>query len=202
VDIQLSKDQQPVLFHDRSLQRLANDEHPVHQLEWSALQKLTLIQSLKIPHLDELVRYIQSTTDVLFFIEVKRISLVAFGVPTVVDIILEALKPVSHQCVIISYSLDALHYVRQSSEWPIGVVVDNWAEHNKQDILQLKAEYFFCGLESLPQGENVKLELKLKKSKLVVFETIDVKVANELLQRGVDLVETFSIGAMIKACAT
>lgn len=194
VDIQLTKDQQPVLFHDRTLQRLANDEHAVHQLEWSALQKRTLTQSLNIPHLNELVRYIQSTTEVLFFIEVKRNSLAEFGVSTVVDIILEVLKPVAHQCVIISYSLDALQYVRQCNDWPVGVVVDDWDDHSKQDILHLKAEYFFCDLESLPPGKTVKLE----QGKLVVFETVDAEVANKLLQHGVDLVETFAIGEMIK----
>lgn len=195
VDIQLTEDQQPVLFHDRNLQRLANNEHAVNQLTWSALQKLRLSQSLKIPHLEELVAYIQLTPEVLFFIEIKRNSIEAFSVPIVVDIILEVLKPVLQQCIIISYSLDALVYVRQCGDGPIGVVVDQWHEHHQQEILDLNAEYFFCDLASLPKNESIKLE----KSKLVVFETVDIELANELLHRGVDLVETFSIGTMIKA---
>lgn len=195
VDIQLTKDKEAVLFHDRTLLRLAGNEKAVHELSWPALQKLQLVQSLPITHLKELAEYIRTTKDVLFFIEIKRISIEMFGVYLVVDNILKALEHVKEKCVVISYSRDALGYVRHQSLMPVGVVVDNWEERNSQDILNLNAEYLFCNLESLPEDKPVKIE----NGKLVVFETEDPKAAYNLLQRGVDLVETFSIKEMIQA---
>jgi len=195
VDIQLTKDKEPVLFHDRTLHRLAGNEKAVHELNWPALQKLQLVQSLPITHLEELAEYIQTTKDVLFFIEIKRISIEIFGVQLVVDIILQALEHVKEKYVAISYSHDALGYIRHQSSIPVGFVIDNWEERNSQDIINLNAEYLFCNLESLPKDKPVKFD----NGKLVVFETEDPKVAYGLLQRGVDLVETFSIGEMIQA---
>lgn len=197
VDIQLTKDKEPVLFHDHTLHRLAGSRKAVHDLSWSALQELELLQSLRITHLTELVRYIQTTQSVTFFIEVKRSSIKAFDMQTVVDIILQALKPAKDQCVIISYSLETLQYVRQQSVFPIGVVIDDWVDRHRQAISSLKAEYLFCNLKSLPEQKPVKLD----KSKLVVFDTEDPGIALDLIQRGVDLVETFTIGEMIKATA-
>jgi len=195
VDVQLTRDKEPILYHNRTFQRLVGNEKAVHELNWVDLKKIQLVQSLPITHLNELAKYIQTTKDVLFFIEVKRISIEIFNVQTVVDLILDTLKQVKQQCIVISYSLDVLYYVRQQYVIPIGVVIDNWEERNRKDISSLKSEYLFCNLESLPEDKPVKLD----KGKLVVFETEDPKVAIELLQRGVDLVETFSIGEMIQA---
>ena len=204
VDVQLSQDGEVMVFHDRDLQRLCGQAGAVHEYSWQELQKFyvhpyrdTADTSLPIPlpRLPEVVTLLQQHPDVTLFVELKRISLEQFGVDTVVQRVLPQLHPVASQAVIISYDLAALQRVRQTCDYPIGVVIDVWSQRHQPDVQNLKPEYLFCDLESLPL-EGV---LVCKGCKLALFECTDPQQAVSLLQRGASLIETFAIGEMMSA---
>lgn len=206
VDVQLSRDREVVLFHDRDMRRLCGRDGAVHDYSWQELQTFHIHTcaggsdspvAIPIPCLHDLVVLIQQHTHVTLFIELKRISLEQFGDDTVVQRVLSQLQPVVDQVVIISYRLEALQRVRQISEIPIGVVIDAWSERNQPEIRQFKPEYLFCELRSLPAAG----ELVCQGCKLVLFECTDPQQAMELLQRGASLIETFAIGEMLNAMA-
>jgi glycerophosphoryl diester phosphodiesterase len=207
VDVQLSKDAEPVLFHDRQLQRLCNQPGAVHDYSWQELQLFRIYDGnriaenmldIAIPHLRELVALLRQHPNVTAFIELKRVSLERFGIQTVVEQVLPLLQPIKSQAVLISYSLEALQYLQQASDSSLGVVIDDWAQREQTAILALQPQYLFCKLESVP----VAGDLVCKGSKLVLFECTDPQQAYSLLQRGVSLVETFAIGEMLTAMAT
>ncbi|MDH3947466.1 MAG: glycerophosphodiester phosphodiesterase family protein [Gammaproteobacteria bacterium] len=207
VDVQLSKDAEPVLFHDRDLQRLCGQDGAVHDYNWHELQMFRVhdrsraienVLDIAIPHLHELVTLLRQHPDVTVFIELKRISLEQFGIQAVVEQVLPLLQPIKSQAVLISYSLDAMQYLRQTSDYPLGVVIDDWAQREQTAILALQPQYLFCKLASVP----VAGDLVCKGSKLVLFECTDPQQAYSLLQRGASLVETFAIGEMLAAMAT
>lgn len=204
VDVQLSGDQQPVLFHDRNLKRLCQQPGAVHQYSLEELQGFQAMDfgrfgykfaGTPIPTLEAFAALLQRHPQVTAFIEIKRISLKHFGLATVVNRVLQALRPVKNQCAIISYSLEALRAVRNSG-WPVlGAVVDHWRDHKLPLVQELRPAYFFFDIRSLPRWGSV----KLPGSRLVVFETTDPGAARRAAAKGVELVETFAIGEMQKA---
>ncbi len=206
VDVQLSKDAEPVLFHDRDLQRLCGQDGAVHDYTWHELQVFRVhdrsrdmnnVLDIAIPHLQELVALLRQHPEVKLFFELKRISLERFGIQGVVEQVLPLLQPVKSQAVLISYSLEAMQYLRQMSDYPLGAVIDDWAQREQPAILTLKPEYLFCDLESVPGDAAI----AGNGCKLVVFECTDPQQAYKLLQRGVSLVETFAIGEMLASMA-
>lgn len=204
VDVQLSKDAEPVLFHDRELKRLCVQPGAIHDYHWQELKLFRVRdrhasigdrEDITIPHLHDLVVLLQQYPDVTIFIELKRISLERFGVSEVVRQVMPLLDPIKRRSVLISYSLEVLQHLRQCCDYPVGVVIDDWAEHEQEAIVALQPEYLFCKLESLPiTGEFV-----CEGCKLVLFECTDPRQAYNLLQRGASLIETFAIGEMLTA---
>lgn len=197
VDVQLSRDGEVVLFHDRDMLRLCGQPGPVHDYGWEELQAFRVQMSLPIPRLAEVIDLLQSYPDVVIFVELKRISLETFGVDVMVQKVLPLLRPIATQVALISYNLEALQRVRQRSSYPIGVVIDEWEEREQSVIRQLRPEYLFCDLGNLPVEGN----LECNDCTLVLFECTDPQQALGLLQRGASLIETFAFGEMQHAMA-
>ncbi len=202
VDIQLSRDEVALLFHDRDLQRLCGKTGAVHDYSWSQLKTFRISEVERfgevfsqecIPNLEQLVELLRCHPQVTAFIELKRISLAQFGEAKVVAQVMKTLQPILPQCVIISYSLPALKQVRELGRQPIAVVVDDWYALSQRQVQALEAEYLFCDIETLPD----KGRLQVPGSRLAVYECTDVDRARAVLARGVDLVETFAIGEML-----
>lgn len=204
IDVQLSQDEEVVLFHDRDLLRLCGQPGAVHDYPWQKLQHFnvhsthpvaTTVPAAAISHLADVVTLLTSHPEVKLFVELKRVSLETFGVEAMVQRVLPLLRPIENQTIVISYSLKALQHVRQVANVPIGVVIDNWSDRDRPIVRKLKSDYLFCQLASLPlQGELV-----CEDCKLALFECTDPKQALNLLQRGADLIETFAIGEMLSA---
>lgn len=203
VDVQLSRDGVPVLFHDRDLQRLCHRPGAIHDYTWSQLQTLEIYADSDSPRLSraplaalsDLLALIPTMPRVRFFIELKRVAFEQQGIDRVLEAVLPMLQPVAAQCCVISYQLEALKQVRERTTLSIGAVIDDWADREAPALVELHSDYLFCNLKSLPaQGP-----LPRTGSRLSVFETVDPRQARQLLARGVDLVETFAIGEMYQA---
>jgi len=191
VDVQLSAEGVAVLFHDRDLQRLCQQPNAIHDYYWSEL-KTFRIEEESIATLQQLTELLSQHSQVMVFIELKRISLAQFGEEVMLAKVFADLQPVLSQCVMISYSLPVLAQVRKQSRQPIAVVADDWYELKQSPLQILQPEYLFCDIQGLPDEGNV----HIPGSYLAVYECIDAEQARAVLARGVDLVETFAIGEM------
>lgn len=201
VDIQLSKDEVPVLFHDHALRRLCGVDGAVHEHTLAELKELHpsdfdrfgyKFAAEPFPALADLVNEIAKHPSVTFFIEIKRIALSRFGVTKTTTRILNELKPVRRQCVPISYSLTALRAVKAQG-WPIvGAVIDRWPDRNRPGMRELAPRYLFCDADGLPRFGK----LGYKGAQLAVFEIQAAKDALRLAARGVEMIETFNIGGL------
>ncbi len=207
VDIQLSKDLVPFVFHDRSLERLCGQKGALHDYSATELNEFRASDPQRFSYkfvdnplttLIGLVGLMQRYPKVTVFIELKRSSLEKFGNELMVKQVLSNLEAVKSQCVIISYNIEALAHVREKYHWPVGAVVDDWQERNSKAIVDLNPQYLFCDLETLPK----KGQIKFYASRLAVFECTDPAVAMDLHRRGVEFVETFAIGEMHKQIHT
>lgn len=203
VDVQLTADQVPVLFHDRDLKRICGEAGAVHDYKLDRLRTFKAMDferfgykfaAERIATLDELAQLLALRPGVTAFIELKRVSLERFGPITVLNRVQRALESVQDRCVIISFSLDALASAR--SRWPaIGVVIDRWSERRQQAVHALKPQYLFCDIDGLPRWGR----LRFNNAHLVVYEVADHAIACRLMRRGVDFIETFAVGEMREA---
>lgn len=203
VDVQISRDRVPVLFHDRGLKRLCGVNGRIQDYRYDELWALRASEPGKfgdrfndvhITRLAELGHFLRRNPDVTAFIELKRSSLEHFGIETMLDLVRRSLKPALSQCVLISYSLPALLTARRAGWSRIGVVIDHWHEHRQEIISQIHPQYLFCDMEGLPREGHVHAD----DTKLVVFEVAEPPVALKLAARGVDFIETFAVGEMIQ----
>lgn len=201
-DIQLSRDQVPMLFHDRDLKRLCDVTGAVHDYTYAELQKFRASEPSRfgdqfldtpIATLAELSQLLKKHSEVTAFIELKRSSLKRFGVDTVLTVVKQKLNPILEQSVLISYELDALLAARKQGWAQIGVVIDHWDEHTQKIISEIRPQYLFCDVDGLPRTG----ELHYPGARLAVFELTDPAQALTLAARGVDLVETFAVGEML-----
>ena len=81
VDIQLSSDHIPVLFHDRDLQRLCQQAGAIHDYTFAQLEEFNVSDSEKfsnqylenkITSLQEFIKYLKKYPELNAFIELKR----------------------------------------------------------------------------------------------------------------------------------
>jgi glycerophosphoryl diester phosphodiesterase len=202
VDIQLTADQVPVLFHDRNLQRLCGTAGQVHEFPWGRLRELRAsdfgrfgyrFAQTPIATLAELVALLQRHPKVHAFVEIKRVAVERFGADVVLRRVVPELRAVLRQCTLISYSVEFLRAARRSGYPSLGAILERWGQRKLEAVRQLHAEYLFCDEVDLPRWGRLQVE----GSKLAVYEITDPALAQRLARRGVDLVETFAIGEML-----
>ncbi|UCE88089.1 MAG: glycerophosphodiester phosphodiesterase [Pseudomonadota bacterium] len=206
VDVQLSADGVPVLFHDRTLARVSGQPGGVHEYSLQDLAKFHASERERfgeqfaqtpIARLNQLVELLTEMPQVGVFVELKRVSIEQFGAQRMAHQVLPLLMPLSGRCVVISFSLDALAAVRGQGWAAIGAVINDWSECNQAVVDELKPEYLFCRIAGLPsQGELV-----YPHGQVAVFATADPEEVRRLAQRGAQFVETDNIGALHDALA-
>jgi glycerophosphoryl diester phosphodiesterase len=204
VDVQLSSDGFPVLFHDRTLDRMCGVPGTIHGTTLSDLRALSCgerakfgdrFQSEGLLSLAGFVQLLRRHPDVRAFVEIKRVAIENFGRERILERVLPALDAAIHQCALISFSLEFLAAARRAHPIPLGAVFDAWALREDQLAAEIAPEFVFVDLEGLPATG----ELRVPGAKVVVYEVADPAVARALERRGVDMVETFEIEAMLAA---
>jgi glycerophosphoryl diester phosphodiesterase len=203
VDVQVSRDRVPVLFHDRDLKRLCGVPGKVHELHYEELWRLRVAErsrfgnrfkDVHITRLAELGHLLLRRPVVTAFVELKRSSIERFGIEALLTLVRRSLKPALAQCILISYSLEALVAARKHG-WPrLGAVIDRWDEHRQELIAEIRPAFLFCDVDGLPREGR----LQADNMKLVVFEVADPTLALALAARGADFIETFAVGEMLQ----
>lgn len=204
VDVQLSADRVPVLFHDRNLDRLCRARGRIHEFTRDELREFHVSEfdrfgykfaQTPIATLAELGALLARHPPVTAFIEIKRAAVEHFGTSTVLDRVLHALAPVTTQCVLISYNLPVLAEARRRGYHAIGAILEKWHHAKSGEVRAIRPDYLFCGAEDLPRFG----ELGQNGAKVVIYEITDPDQALKLAARGVGFIETFAIGEMLQS---
>lgn len=202
VDIQLSADHVPVLFHDRDLSRLCQQSGAIHEYTYSQLQEFNVTDSEKfadkfadnkITALQTFIDFLKQYPELHAFIELKRIMIDTFGEELVLTSILPLFEGMQNQISFISYDQEILNTIHNSSDYKTGIVVDNWSELDKD--LNWQPDWLFCSHDGLPD-DNAKLNIK---PKIAIFEVGNIGLAKHLLAKGIQYLETFRIKEMLTA---
>jgi glycerophosphoryl diester phosphodiesterase len=204
VDVQLSADKVPMLFHDRDMDRLCRAQGAIHDFTREQLRDFHVSEfdrfGYKFAHnpiatLAELGALLAKHPRVTAFIEIKRVAVEHVGVATVLERVLHSLAPVLAQCVLISYNVPVLAAARSQGDYRIGAILEKWRHRNNADVQALRPEFLFCDAADLLRFGNVGQD----GAQVAVYEITDPQQALKLARRGAGFIETFAIGEMLAA---
>ncbi|NVK40434.1 MAG: glycerophosphodiester phosphodiesterase [Oceanospirillaceae bacterium] len=203
VDIQLTADRVPVVFHDPGLERMCGCPGDIHQLHSSALPALRCPYPARfgsrfvqepLATLAQLAVLIDAWPEVRFFIELKPEAIGQFGNEVVLRAVAAELDGCRDSVVLISYERAVLHLAKAAG-WCVGAVEHRWPEPSDLDWQRLAPDYLFLDYRDLPDGT---LQLG-KHTRLALFEVAEPGLAKALFARGAALIETFEIDEMRRA---
>ncbi|HVS19559.1 MAG TPA: glycerophosphodiester phosphodiesterase family protein, partial [Planctomycetota bacterium] len=204
VDVQLSADGVPYLFHDRDLVRLCGAAGPLGARTSAQLEDLRASEAGRfgrryadepLARLNAFVGLMAEFPRAEAFVELKRASLELFGAERVLDAVLPLLEPLGRRARLISFDVPVLAAARARSGLELGPVLTRWSDLDDPAVRALEAEVVFCDeVELRATGA-----LDARGARLAVYEIDHPLRARELCARGATWIETFAIGEMLAA---
>ena len=204
IDVQLTADLVPVLFHDNDLYRVTGWSGDINDTQFTQLKNLTAgeplrfgnrYQNVRIPSLAELVELLRHRPDARTFVEIKTESIDRFGADKVTQIVLDAVSPLKDHCIPISYNDASLRYARKSAACKIGWILKTYNENSHGTAKDLRPDYLFCNYTKLPPPP---VPLWAGSWRWALYEITDPALALTLADRGVEMIETMEIGEMLQ----
>jgi len=206
LDVQFSRDQLPIIYHDASLQRVSGCSGAVKRLERQQLLTYPayeparlgdLYVAEKIAPLEALVGILRDNPLVTAFVELKEGSIKHCGREHIIDSVQKILKSVAAQTVLISFDCQLAIAARESN-WPhVGLVLKRWRDLAAQDVAKAQPEYIFVNHRLIPSRVDLSACDELKDASLVAYEVGNSALAERLLARGVAMLESFDIGGLL-----
>lgn len=204
LDIQLTADGVPVLYHDADTLRMSGVAGGLLTRSLAEVKKLRAsfpsrfgnrFKDNPIPSLFEFCELLAKWPEVTVFVELKRASLNHFGRANMVDAAVKILRVCRNQAVIISFDADAMEYAWSTHGVPIGWVLPEWSVENRARAEVLAPRYLFCDVDMLPQDHH---QIWRGPWQWAVYVVDDPDRALALSARGIDLVETDRIVDMLR----
>ena len=129
------------------------------------------------------------------FVEIKTESLEKFGIEFVAQAVMNTISPLDDRCVPISYSDAVLQHARISGATAIGWVIKEYDDRSLYIARNLSPQYLFCNYKKLPPAPA---NLWSGPWMWALYELTDPVLALELVNRGVEMIETMEIGEMLQ----
>jgi len=208
LDVQFSRDKLPIIYHDTDLQRVSGAPVKVFSttrdklLAYPASEPNRLGRTFEdetISPLEAIVDILVANPQVTAFIEIKEESIEHCGRELINISVQQILQPVAAQTVIMSFDYPLAISARQSG-WPlVGVVLKNWADLSNTDVVTAQPDYIFTDHNIIPTNCRLEQIEILSNALLVAYEVATPALADNLLRRGIDMLETFEIETMLNA---
>ena len=202
IDIQLSRDQQPIVYHDIDLQRVSGCTGFVYDLSLQELEKLSAYEPQRlgrefiketISSLQTVVEIIRQHPAVTLFVELKEESIEQFNRQIMLAKVSEVLQPITERAVLISFDYQIIQSAR-SQGWPqVGVVLRNWQDIDSPEVNDIEGEYTFVNQAIIP----LQSDLSKLRTQLVAYEVGTVELARELSACNIPMLETFDISGLL-----
>jgi len=206
LDVQFSLDQLPIIYHDTDLMRVSGADIEVAKttreilLGYPTYEPKRLGEQFieeRISPLESLVGILQQNPKVTAFVEIKDESIAHCGREIITDSVLAILQPVMRQTVVMSFDYQLAIDAREA-EWPlVGVVLRCWDDLDHPLVNQARPDFIYVDHKLIPADFDLVNAPQLANCKLVTYEVGNIALATELLDRGVDMLETFEIARLI-----
>jgi glycerophosphoryl diester phosphodiesterase len=197
LDVHVSADDVPVVFHDADLARMTGRPDVVAELAAAELTATDVGDGTCIPALASVVEHLAQWPHVTAFVELKPAAIAAHG-PAAVFTTLDVLAPVRDRCVFISFDLDAIAAARRNG-FVIGWILDAWDDATRARAEAIAPEYLFCDRTKLPPAPAPWWDGPWQ---WIIYDVDDRGDAEDLAARGAWAVETMIFGALSAADGT
>lgn len=201
-DVQFTADRVPVVFHDTGLKRITGKDGNIHQLTVAQLKEFRASETERfgaqftaepIPTLEAVLQLLQQWSEATAFVEIKAETVQQFGTEAVARQMVTALSERQHNCILISFDAPVLQAARDAGMRRIGWVVSKWDAADRRQADQLSPDVLFCNYKKIADDDV----LWPGDWRWALYDVIDPAVALHWFSRGVDLIETWDIGAML-----
>ena len=198
LDVQLSKDHEPIVIHDDNLKRTTGLNNNVRDLTAKEIISVPVKTSkrfkepenpLTVPTLKQAVNILNAYSKINLFVEIKKESVEHFGINTAVDSVLEIQKNAKFNIVIISFVDEVVEYIKNKKIYPSGYVLKKYDEKYYLKAQKLQPDYIFCNVKKI----NKPSKLWQGSWRWVLYDIKDPEFAYELLEQGVSFIETGDI---------
>lgn len=203
-DVQLSADVVPVLSHDRNLKRTAGINVDLFATAFAALRTYSVgepqrfgdkFSNARIPSLAEVVEVLKQWPRASAFVEIKRSSLRRFGRQVVLAAVLDVIRPVQEQCIVISFDRKLIEATPKLAGLRRGWVMQAFNDRTYRQAVKLSPEFMFFNVDNIPAADK---PLRSAGWDWVVYAINDPQQALELAARGIQYVETDAIAEMLQ----
>ena len=202
-DIQLSRDAEPMLYHDETLDRVSGIAGHLFDHAAADLARLNASHATRFGtrYADERIATLASLADLLrdsprvqVMVELKEHSIERFGVATMVDRVWERLEPVVGQVVLISFDMESLRYARRRHGARIGWVLPAWDAGVEARAREVMPEYLVVDRLLLPPSPTPPWQGRW----IWAVYSIDAPEAiAPMVAQGIQYLETNCIGELI-----
>lgn len=203
IDVQLSADLVPMLFHDRTLDRMCRQRGELHQYTAQQLQQFSAYEpdrfadkfsGTAIAALEDVIALFEKNPQAHLFLEIKEEALRRFGNDAVYRAVQPLIERIRERCTLISFAQSFLQCAKRHG-WPrVGPVLNTWEEIDSPTLAALQPAVVFCDIDQLPRHRD----LHAVPYTLVVYEVPDIATAEKLRARGVAKLETFNVGELLQ----
>jgi glycerophosphoryl diester phosphodiesterase len=206
-DVQLTADNVPVVFHDSTLERVADRPDSVHELTWAQLAEIPVGEMQRFgprfaytypPSLAQTVDAIAGWKDVTAFVEIKRASMRKVGREMVLRRVAEIVRPILDRVAFISFDLPSLKILRMMTGARIGWVLQQYSDAELAEAQALAPEFLFCNLERVPEAAG---QLWPGPWQWAIYEVRDVKTAQRCQEMGAAFVESMTVKGLLAGYA-
>lgn len=200
-DLQMNADHDLVIIHDDDFRRTSGISQSVFTASTAACREISVHEPARFGDrylptpastLGEALALLASYPEAGAMVEIKQESLDHWGLEKVMDLLIAELVPYRGQCVLISFSADAIEYARQNSPLATGWVLDRYDEAQRARGQALQPDYMMMDYEDLPPGEAPWPEFR----RWMLYDIVDPITAIEYAEMGVELIETADVGAL------
>ncbi|WP_260843353.1 glycerophosphodiester phosphodiesterase family protein [Sedimenticola selenatireducens] len=202
-DIQMTTPGHFILLHDADFQRTAGENLSAFGLTADQMMTLSVHEPGRLGtqfhpepviSLDELLIKIPLYPDARAMVEIKEESIQHWGLEAVMKPLLIQLEPVKRQCVLISFSLDALEYANKNSGIELGLVLRNYDDASLAAAHTLSPAFVICNYKKLPPDTPP----TRGPWQWMLYDITDPILAEQWAELGIDLIETRDIGLLLK----
>ncbi|MEM8594181.1 MAG: glycerophosphodiester phosphodiesterase family protein [Pseudomonadota bacterium] len=202
LDIQLTADKVPVVFHDPTLDRMTDESGAIHERTWASLQDVSVHEpsrfgetfkpNLMTP-LSDMSGFLKTNPQVTCYLEVKSHNMDHFSHEEVLAAIGDALGSQLTQCYLISFDTDIIRTAHQLGWSRLGWVLTTWNQIDQALTHAPYLEVVFCDKGVVfEQGDVSHYPWNW-----VVYEVDQEQDVVALMKQGVQQIETFAIKDML-----
>ena len=200
LDLQLTADQVPVIFHDRDLFRIMGVTGRVDELTVSEFLAKEAAYRPRFggkfsgnrpATLEQVLTTLAKYPEVTFFLEIKPVTLEQFGVEETIEILLNAVARIVNPLVLLSFSRTAVQVVRELSSYPTGWVLERFDDEHRNRADTLQPDFLFCN------KDKIHTALWPGVWQWIVYEVESIGSAREWLSRGAHYIESMWTGELL-----